>query len=755
MNRTLVLILTVFLAGCSQEPSCPTGQSMVGDSCCIDKNENNICDTGENLEKIVLVVEDADPTCDDEIQNQDETGIDCGGACPPCPETTTTIKKTAQTPGYYEEPPGYTDPGERDFGRPWEKPKTDNPTIPQHDNNEIPFIPVVQDPFDPDNLTTCKIRNMRMTATGQDASIGDTSVMQDAHSIRVNSRGYLMVGDLPPAKPWGLDHEYRIIISIPLAAVPDRITDAHLHVLPYLTQGTSRDTHIQQIPCMGEARMRDYSIPPLKDLGVIVPENGSNYVDYSIPVTPIIQRLKDNGERNACFRLYWKKPDVIGLRDNQTDRRIFYGYGTEGAPYISYVARPCIECETNNDCGNTSFVTDYLCRDGEISKQFVHYRCERPGTENATCTATQEVEVHRKCGKDESCIPGESECFPDNCYNGEEDSDEHGEDCGGRCRPCECFNGLKDPEEEATDCGGICRPCEKDERMTVVTIISPRNGMTYNKTRILTRYTSNKKDVSCMYSINGKLNGTLAGTTELQYLKGNNTFTLECRDVHGKTGIETSSFTVDAGFSDVCVHDNLWFKYGKNFEKVTFITDGVKQIGGYFECRITAFTNATSLGKNSTSHSNTVEKTFSMSDELFYGYDNSRIGYRCDVNDEHAITYIHPRMTVSAKNISALRTILYFREADRSPGETAYFRIFRYNPETDRVDTANYIDIPYEPRESLCSVLDPIHYQELDVSGLLQDHKPAIGDELELRIALYDRRNTGGIEIAEMEYSEQ
>ncbi len=32
------------------------------------------------------------PTCDDGIKNQDETGIDCGGPCPPCPGCTNNIK---------------------------------------------------------------------------------------------------------------------------------------------------------------------------------------------------------------------------------------------------------------------------------------------------------------------------------------------------------------------------------------------------------------------------------------------------------------------------------------------------------------------------------------------------------------------------------------------------------------------------------------------------------------------------------------
>ena len=48
------------------------------------------------------------------------------------------------------------------------------------------------------------------------------------------------------------------------------------------------------------------------------------------------------------------------------------------------------------------------------------------------------------------------------CFNGVQDGDETGVDCGGSCAPCAtCDDGIKNGSEEGIDCGGPdCAPCE-------------------------------------------------------------------------------------------------------------------------------------------------------------------------------------------------------------------------------------------------------------------------------------------------------
>ncbi len=53
--------------------------------------------------------------------------------------------------------------------------------------------------------------------------------------------------------------------------------------------------------------------------------------------------------------------------------------------------------------------------------------------------------------------------FP-HCFNGIQDEDEEGVDCGGvDCAPCEsCYDGIQNQGETGVDCGGPCPPCEEE-----------------------------------------------------------------------------------------------------------------------------------------------------------------------------------------------------------------------------------------------------------------------------------------------------
>ena len=46
------------------------------------------------------------------------------------------------------------------------------------------------------------------------------------------------------------------------------------------------------------------------------------------------------------------------------------------------------------------------------------------------------------------------------CFNGIQDGDETGVDCGGSCNPCAtCDDGIQNGDETGVDCGGSCDPC--------------------------------------------------------------------------------------------------------------------------------------------------------------------------------------------------------------------------------------------------------------------------------------------------------
>jgi len=59
-----------------------------------------------------------------------------------------------------------------------------------------------------------------------------------------------------------------------------------------------------------------------------------------------------------------------------------------------------------------------------------------------------------------------SSCQP-TCYDGEQNQEETGLDCGGSCVPCDttfgtCFDGILNQGEDGVDCGGPCNICITD-----------------------------------------------------------------------------------------------------------------------------------------------------------------------------------------------------------------------------------------------------------------------------------------------------
>jgi len=55
------------------------------------------------------------------------------------------------------------------------------------------------------------------------------------------------------------------------------------------------------------------------------------------------------------------------------------------------------------------------------------------------------------------------------CDDGIQNGDETGVDCGGACEPCiTCDDGIQNGDETGIDCGGACQPCEPEECSTQI-----------------------------------------------------------------------------------------------------------------------------------------------------------------------------------------------------------------------------------------------------------------------------------------------
>lgn len=70
------------------------------------------------------------------------------------------------------------------------------------------------------------------------------------------------------------------------------------------------------------------------------------------------------------------------------------------------------ECYLNSDCGEngTRITKNYTCHNGDICRQYIHYRCSKPGTPFAKCIGKEWIELIRKCELNEHCIDGEPFC---------------------------------------------------------------------------------------------------------------------------------------------------------------------------------------------------------------------------------------------------------------------------------------------------------------------------------------------------------
>jgi hypothetical protein len=81
--------------------------------------------------------------------------------------------------------------------------------------------------------------------------------------------------------------------------------------------------------------------------------------------------------------------------------------------------------------------------------------CNPNGTRQRRCYDLNNCRTtFKEPAQSESCV------YVEQCYNGLQDQNEEGIDCGGPCPPCgTCFDRIQNQGEEGIDCGGPCPPC--------------------------------------------------------------------------------------------------------------------------------------------------------------------------------------------------------------------------------------------------------------------------------------------------------
>lgn len=768
-ERIYVVILfaacLVALAGCLEESACeaPFIVSPAGD-CCLDENANGRCDD-EELERLTLVVKSPKPNCTDDIQNQGELGVDCGGPCLPCPTCFDELQNQGEESvdcGGPCPPCPTCDDGVRnqgelgvDCGGPC--PECGTCTDGEKNQGEVgvdcggPCPPCDQfnctdgvrnqgelgvDCGGPCDPCFCDRRTLSFTDTKQEGYIIDSTDPPDGIPDRVLTGGYNVVGDNvyanTPAQ--ATDDRISAVLAFPLEGLKANVTDATVYVTVYQSTGRPADTLVDHIECRGALRDADYASEPLHEhIGVIIAANASNG-RHSLPVTSYVNDDLAAGRHYSCYRLYWTNDSLTERNNSQTDRRVFYGVGGDFPPRMTYVQRPCVDCYTNADCER--FAPEdrgFICRGEQIQEHSFSFRCENPGTVAAECVTSESVRTLKTCSGSLTCIDGENECFPEHCYNGEMDNyTEEDVDCGGKCRPCHCFNGVRDQGELGVDCGLSCTPCPptpRDDIPPTVLIRAPRRYSTYHERNQQLMVTPLETTQWCRYRLNDGAMQEFPNVTMVRASPGENTIFVACADTSGNVGNASVTFTVEPWESMLCPTEDVGASYTRYFaEAESYRISGSLDVG---VCNLTVFESV--LPEKDEESSLHVAEAFS--DGFIDPAGLPSLSFDCRGGVFEEMGYLRLRTGIDGEGLRPNATVIVYFNASNVAVANTVWRIQPY-VSADAVDPNAYVDVPYAPRSSACAAGDvALAYQELPLSAFV----PFFAERgaVDLRLALY------------------
>ena len=66
-------------------------------------------------------------------------------------------------------------------------------------------------------------------------------------------------------------------------------------------------------------------------------------------------------------------------------------------------------CHNDSECGNNSFIGNLFCQNNNVFQNYITYKCNSPGTINATCTNTTSMVMNISCNPNQLCSNGS--CF--------------------------------------------------------------------------------------------------------------------------------------------------------------------------------------------------------------------------------------------------------------------------------------------------------------------------------------------------------
>ncbi|MBQ4818548.1 glycosyl hydrolase [Aquimarina sp. MMG016] len=345
------------------------------------------------------------PTCNDGIQNGNETGVDCGGTCAPCPtpDGDVTVKIEAEAGTLSGQAQYYSD-GAASGG------------------NGVAYLDGTGNGFT--ISSSPKAEKVELIYTSQNSGKISIEVNgQDVGDLNFTSNGS-WVGSYTTAT---------ININIPSGAsfkVVNKNGDVALNVdyLNFITTGTTNPGI-----CTGD------DIPTATVSKTNESSQGANdgSITFSFPNTANRTNIEFSIDGGSTYP--YNVPDNSGSTTvsnlSPGTYQLYVRWGNNECPQDLGV----VTINAGNGGGGTDCSGN--CPDG-----FTFFACDRCWVDEAQA---------QSAGCTETC----NDPSP-TCDDGIQNGDETGIDCGGDCEPCitppTCDDGIQNGDETGVDCGGSC-----------------------------------------------------------------------------------------------------------------------------------------------------------------------------------------------------------------------------------------------------------------------------------------------------------
>lgn len=213
-----------------------------------------------------------------------------------------------------------------------------------------------------------------------------------------------------------------------------------------------------------------------------------------------------------------------------------------------------IECQCDSDCGNTGFIGDPFCQNGDVYRNYKTYTCENAGTEDSQCVDSTEPALWYECESWQTC--GDGYCVDNNI------TCDTNSDCG--------INGY-------------------------IGNVFCQNGDVYQNYRIYTCNNAGTSQSYCSDSTSAELKQTCSDNQTCQNGSCSEVYSSIDVETNQATNINDYQATLNGylNYSSSSCNGYVWFEYGKTTSYGSQTSHQQKNYSGSFSQVVTLYRDYT------------------------------------------------------------------------------------------------------------------------------------------------------------------